>query len=831
MVDTARARAEAALRRDATLEAVAFAAQRFLEMPAWEEIIDQVLRRLGEATAVSRVYIFENRIDEDGTLLATQRHEWAAPGITPQMDNPDLADAPLVARGYARWVDVLGRGDIIHGPIEGFPESERARLALQDIRSILVVPIFVEREWWGYIGVDECTVDRDWSQIEIDALRAAAGTLGAAIHRKLTEQQLEAAEAKFRTLVEQLPAVTYVNALGGPAIPAYIGPQYQQLFGYSAEERMADPDLWSRLLHPADRERVLAESDRTAATGEPFSMEYRMIARDGRVVWIQDEATLVRDERGEPRFWQGVLFDITERKQAEEQLREAEATYRALVEQIPAAIYTQVIDSDDPSLTNTTYISPQVERMLGHASWESIENPGMWRDMLHPDDRDRVLAQDAHGNLTGEPFSMEYRMIARDGRVVWIHDEATVVRDQEGRPRSWQGFMLDITERKQAEEALQHSEEKYRELFENANDLIYTHDPEGNVTSINKAAERLIGYERDEVLGANIARFVVADYLPTAREMIARALAGSSVPVYEIEVTAKDGRRIPIEINTRLIYRDGRPVEVQGIARDITERKRAEWELERALKVEREAGSRLRALDEMKNTFLQAVSHDLRTPLAAILGLAVTLERGDIELEAIETRDLARRIATNARKLDRLVTDLLDLDRLARGIVEPKLHPTDVGALVRRAVAESDLTGDRKILVEVEPVVVEVDAAKVERIVENLLANAARHTPAGTRIWVRVHAREGGALIAMEDEGPGVPEEHREGIFEPFRQGPEAPAHSPGVGVGLALVARFAELQGGRAWIEARKGGGASFRVFLPGAAERTGSPAAGDAD
>ena len=124
---------------------------------------------------------------------------------------------------------------------------------------------------------------------------------------------------------------------------------------------------------------------------------------------------------------------------------------------------------------------------------------------------------------------------------------------------------------------------------------------------------------------------------------------------------------------------------------DITERKEAEEQLERALEVEREATHALRALDEMKNTFLQAVSHDLRTPLAAILGLAVTLERGDVDLEAEETHDLARRIAANARKLDRLVTDLLDLDRLARGIVEPKLLPTDVGALVRRVVAESEL--------------------------------------------------------------------------------------------------------------------------------------------
>ncbi|MGQ0668107.1 MAG: GAF domain-containing protein, partial [Actinomycetota bacterium] len=180
MVDTARARSEAAVRRGAILEAIAFAAQRFLETPHWEERIDKVLRRLGESTAVSRVYIFENTTDHDGALAWSQLHEWVAPGIQPQIDNPDLQRIPLEAEGFGRWADILDRGDIVHGLVSDFPESERPLLAEQDIRSILIVPILVAGEWWGSIGFDDCMTDREWTQIEIDALRAAAGTLGAA---------------------------------------------------------------------------------------------------------------------------------------------------------------------------------------------------------------------------------------------------------------------------------------------------------------------------------------------------------------------------------------------------------------------------------------------------------------------------------------------------------------------------------------------------------------------------------------------------------------------------------------------------------------------------
>ena len=266
--------------------------------------------------------------------------------------------------------------------------------------------------------------------------------------------------------------------------------------------------------------------------------------------------------------------------------------------------------------------------------------------------------------------------------------------------------------------------------------------------------------------------------------------------------------------------------QLRGMIVDITERKRAEQALRRserkyseAFRREREATQRLRALDDMKNTFLEAVSHDLRTPLTSILGSALTLEQAGLEIPRDDALDLVRRIAANARKLERLLSDLLDLDRLQRGIVSPQRRPTDVGALVAQSVQESELLGGRQIELSTEGLIVNVDAAKVERIVENLLANAARHTPAGTPLWIRVTGeRGGGVLIAVDDAGPWVPDGMKDAVFEPFRQGDGGPNPSPGVGVGLSLVARFAELHGGSAWVEDRPGGGASFRVYLPDA-------------
>jgi PAS domain S-box-containing protein len=304
-----------------------------------------------------------------------------------------------------------------------------------------------------------------------------------------------------------------------------------------------------------------------------------------------------------------------------------------------------------------------------------------------------------------------------------------------------------------------------------------------------------------------------------------RAIASGVGEALEYRVPSEDGSPRWIRDLIHVIRgRGGGPTILRGLMVDITERKRAERALrasERkysdAFKREREAAQRLRMLDEMKNTFLEAVSHDLRTPLTSILGSALTLERSKLDLPADEALDMVSRIAANARKLERLLSDLLDLDRLQRGIVSPKRRPTDLEDFVHRAVQEMETHG-RVIELDVQPGTAQIDQAKTERILENLLSNSLRHTPKESKIWVRARPKDDGVLFIVEDDGPGVPPDLREAVFEPFRQAPgSSSVHAPGVGIGLSLVRRFAELHGGNAWAEEREGGGASFHVFLPG--------------
>lgn len=243
-------------------------------------------------------------------------------------------------------------------------------------------------------------------------------------------------------------------------------------------------------------------------------------------------------------------------------------------------------------------------------------------------------------------------------------------------------------------------------------------------------------------------------------------------------------------------------------------RVRAEEAVVDAYDTERAAADRLRELDDLKNAFLMAISHELRTPLTSVVGYAALLEDGIRDLSPEEAAEFAGAIGVSARRLDGLLIDLLDIERCSRGVVEPRYRLTDLRELTRRVLEHTSYDGHVTVDIAKGTTAV-VDPALLERMIENLVMNAVKHTPEGTPISVTAERFADALVISVDDEGPGVPNDLKQAIFEPFRHG-GVPEHTPGTGIGLALVAQFAKVQGGAAWVEDRVGGGASFRVSLP---------------
>jgi len=472
--------------------------------------------------------------------------------------------------------------------------------------------------------------------------------------------------------------------------------------------------------------------------------------------WSADQVATVTELAGPALTQLQQRVDLAARGELQRRLADVEALHQALLERLPGVVYTLGPEPPNEVLS----ISPQIEVLLGEPAADWIGESDIWKRLVHPDDAEWVTAEYERTNQTGEPFSAEYRMRTRDGEVRWVRDEAVLVCGSDGRPLLWQGILSDITATRLTAARLAEAVDREQETAQQLADAL----------------------EREQ---------------DTAQQLAAA--------LEREQATAEQLRAV-----------DEMKATLAGLAEALDREQDTAQQLAAALDRERAAAEHLRAVDEMKTTFLQAVSHDLRTPLTTILGIAVTLERGATGLPADEVADLLHRLSTNARKLDGLLGDLLDLDRLARGTLTPQRQLIDIAALIRRVVEDAGVNEQHAVVVDAPVVQIAVDAPKVERIMENLVVNATKHTTAGTTIWVRVQPQRDGVLLLVDDEGPGVPAQQREQVFQPFHKGRNIADHAPGSGIGLALVAQFASLHGGRAWVQDRPGGGASFRVFLP---------------
>lgn len=416
----------------------------------------------------------------------------------------------------------------------------------------------------------------------------------------------------YSDIVSGLPVGLYRSTPAGQILDA--NPAMVQMLGYPDRDGLLAVNAADLYVNPGDRRRwqMLIEREQVLVD---FETQYRR--HDGAVIWVQDRARAVAGDDGHVECYVGILVDITARKQAEEVLRQNEASFRLLFAGNPLPMWVY-------DLSTLQFLEVN-EAAVEHYGYTREEFLGMRLTDIRPqEDVARLMANLARPRPALQS-SGEWRHRRKNGQVIDVQIESHAMQFA-GRSAVLV-VAQDITDRKRAEEALAESEEQYRYLFENANDAIFTIDLKGNFTSVNKAAEILSGYPRGEALQKNIADVLPPEHLTIARAMLTSKLTGSDPTRYEIELLTKDGRRVPVEIASTLISRFGQPMGVQGVGRDMTERKRAEEEVKRHI----DRLTALRAIDAAiassldlslaLNVLLDQVTAQLQVDAAAVLRL------------------------------------------------------------------------------------------------------------------------------------------------------------------------------------------------------------------
>lgn len=442
--------------------------------------------------------------------------------------------------------------------------------------------------------------------------------------------------------------------------------------------------------------------------------------------------------------------------------------------------------------------------------------------------------------ITVPPYEVE--MVAKTGEMLTFEINAVAIK-RKGKTIGDLVMLRDMTERKQAEKALQESEERYRTVIEDAHDMIQSVRPDGSFIFANPAWLRTLGYTEKDLPNLNMFDVIHHESLPHCQEMFAKVMGGETVSNVSATFVARDGSKVMVEGNAAPRYVDDKIIATQGIFRDVTERKRAEEEIQqlyekvKAFNVELEEKIKERtrelevavrnaeAANQAKSEFLSGMSHELRTPLTAVIGFAQVLGEqyfGELnEKQAEYVKD----ILESGEHLLSLINDILDLAKVEAGKLELELSEINMKELlesslvmIKEKALKHSISIDARISPVLDDLLITADQRKLKQVMFNLLSNAAKFTPDQGQITIEAEREGEEFIISVADTGIGIARKDQEKVFEDFYQVRHGPADkTPGTGLGLPLTKHLVEMHGGRIWLESEgKGKGSRFIFSVP---------------
>jgi len=543
-----------------------------------------------------------------------------------------------------------------------------------------------------------------------------------------------------------------------------------------------------------------------------------MIRKGGERFWASGITTAVRDEAGNLTGFTKVLRDQTECKQSEERLRENQMYFRLLAESLPQLVWTCRGDG------KCDYLSPQWVRYTGVPESEQLGFG--WLHQLHPDDQEPTISAWKRAVKENNSFDVEFRIRRADGVYRWFKTRALSLRREDGEIVKWFGTNTDIEEHKRIEASLRISEERLRaerdfsdKTVDSLPGVFYLFDQQGKFLRWNKNLEEITGYRADEITRMSPLEFISEEDRIAVERKIEEVFVSGEASI-EARLLAKDGRDTPYFFTGMRIVIDGRPCLI-GNGLDITELKRAEEERKRLLAREREARAEAEGANRLKDEFLATVSHELRSPLNAILGWARLLRAPKVREEQLERA--LEIIERNAQAQARLIEDLLDVSRIVSGKLRVRMRPVSLNRTVEGVVADMRPSAEAKridlrLTKSGEEINTIGDAERLQQVVWNLLSNAIKFTPDDGRIEVGLKRVDERVELRVSDTGRGISPDFLPHIFDRFRQANRTDAGArAGLGLGLAIVQYIVEAHGGSVMAESPGvGQGATFTVNLP---------------
>ncbi len=653
--------------------------------------------------------------------------------------------------------------------------------------------------------------------------------------RKRMEESLQATKDHLDSLIKASPTIIYTCEVSGEYSATFISENVLSVFGYTPQEFLSYPGFWADHIYPEDKERVFSGLTDILNKGSHIH-EYRFRVKDDSYRWVHDELKVIHDNDLNPVKMHGYITDITERMRAEEALREREQSYKTLADSGHALIWTSGTDK------LCDYFNRPWLEFTGRTLEQEMGNG--WAEGIHPVDRQHCLNTYSEAFDRRESFSLEYRLKRYDGEYRWIIDEGCPRFDSKGEFIGYIGHCLDITERKQAEEALDREQYLMYALMNNVPDSIYFKDRASRFIRIGKAQAKLFGLsDPSEAEGKTDFDFFTEEHARQAyndEQEIIRT--GQPMSKEEKETWADRPDTWASTSKLPLHDKEGNIIGTFGISMDITRLKNDELLLkEKNKEIEgrnkeyqqlnkkllqinkklKQAKEKVEESDKLKTAFLQNISHEIRTPLNGIIGFSDMITNPDLTPEKQE--QYFKIIRNSGDQLISIMNDIIVIATIEAGQEETHEKETNINKFLQLIKSQNTLSAETKnlsftvssALTDNEAIVL-ADETKLIQILTNLVSNAIKFTTEG---FIKVNCRLDGNFLkfAVEDTGIGIPPEMHEKIFGRFFQIDHSETRLyGGTGLGLSIVKSYVHFLNGEIHLDSIPGKGSTFYFTVP---------------
>lgn len=769
--------------------------------------LDTVLQKVADAA------LEQCEADEASILLPTEHGDELFVAVVCG-DNREhiLGERVPFGQGIAGWVARHRKPLVLDGEVtdpQYLPLKPR-----ESISSAVSMPMMVGNKLVGVVNLNITQRRRTFTPVQIKALLILVNTGAFFVENASLYTQLAKAEEKYRSIFANAVEGMYQATPDGRFITA--NASLARILGYESTEELFEivTSIKDQLhVDPSQRTRL---ADLARQHGSFSGAESRMRRKDGSEIWVSESVRCVIGEDGLPLYYEGMLLDVTPRRQAEEALKRSDEQYKLLLSHINDVVYT-INAAERPFEDPVQLVSDQVTTILGYSPEEFIEEPGLWYRLLHPNDVSLLVEKTKELFAKRIGATRTYRLRHKTtGEYVWLEDRVVPKLDSHGMVVGLFGVARDITDRLEAEEALKESKRFLEAVVDTAPNLMILTDPEGRIVLFNRACEALTGYAREEVLGKTVSETLLPEaWASRVEQDYLNPYSPETIEPHEYPCRTKTGEERAIEWRSTILVspRDGKPY-VLATGVDVTEQKLQQMRLLQSQKM------------ESIGTLAGGIAHDFNNLLTGIIGFAelstLTLTP---ESQCYSNLQEILRLGERAARLTR---QLLTFAR--KQAFEPKqinltVCISELGKFLRRVIGEHI---QLELHLGSEPIVVNADDIQIEQLLLNLCINARDAMPGGGRLIVetqkicvdelfcRTHSEATPgkyALLSVSDTGIGMDAQTQEKIFEPFFTTKEL---SRGTGLGLSTVYGIIKRHGGFITVQSEVGRGTSFDVYLP---------------